>query len=179
MRNINFGLPKSNAMKLYILLSAYLISLTLYSQNTAGLITDSTQNPIPYATISIKNTNKGCFSDVDGRFALEQKLNPDDTITISCIGFETKMVSGKDIELPLKVTLNQSNHSIKAVTIEAYKRKLIKVKDKKRAHCMTRLSKGMEIVSYITVPKGGTIDEVVFYCMRDNSTKVVEFEFMK
>lgn len=160
-------------MKYYLLLFIYSISLALYSQNTEGTITNTEEKPIPYATISIKNTNKGCFSDETGNFILPYQLKTGDTLAISCIGYQAATIPADGINLPLKVHLVKSNHAIKAVTVEAHKRKLIKVKDNQRVSISARLSKGMELITYIDIRKGCTLNDVTFYCQRTSGTRLL------
>jgi hypothetical protein len=160
-------------MKYYLFLFIYSIPIALYSQNTKGTITDTEQQPIPYATVSIKNTNKGCFSDDAGAFLLTHPLNEQDTLLISCIGYQTAVIAVSQIKWPYSVCLDKSNHALKAVTIEAHKRKLIKVKDNKRVSISARLTKGMELITYIDIRKGSTLNDVTFYCQRSSAARLL------
>jgi len=64
----------------------------LYAQNYSGELIDKlSRMPIPYANIGILNRDVGTVSDIKGVFRLE--LNDkyeNDTIYISCIGYEKK-----------------------------------------------------------------------------------------
>lgn len=160
-------------MKLNLLLILPFIAINILAQGVNGSVTNEEQSPIPFATISIKNTNKGCFTDEAGQFILPQTLNSKDTIAISCIGYQTAIVPAHTIQLPLSVTLKRLNHAIHAVTIKGHQRKLIKVKDKKRVSISACLSKGGELVTFIDIRKGSTLNDVTFYCQRTSSPKLL------
>lgn len=161
-------------MKYYLLLFIGFISITLNSQNTKGIITDTEQKPIPYATVSIKNTNKGCFSNETGQFNLEHQLNKEDTLLISCIGYQTAEITAGNINpKQFKVSLQKSNYGIKPVTVFSQKRKLIKVKDNKRVSVSACLSKGSEMVTYIDIRKGSTLNDVTFYCQPTSASRLL------
>ena len=55
-----------------------------------GIVTDDKGEPLPGATVLIKNTNEGVVTDIEGKFSFEV---PEDAIlVISSIGFETQEI---------------------------------------------------------------------------------------
>lgn len=68
----------------------------------SGKIIDSDGNPIPGATVKSKNNKIGTISSADGIFRLAD-IDKGSTITVSCIGFESKdiIVTGKDMLIQL------------------------------------------------------------------------------
>lgn len=82
-------------MKLNKLLSLFLLftvffTFNLQSQNLSAKILDSTnRSPVPYATVLLNK--KGVITNEDGQFnfPLDEKIQPTDTLFISCIGYES------------------------------------------------------------------------------------------
>jgi TonB-linked SusC/RagA family outer membrane protein len=91
-------------IKLTILL-ILLLNVTLIAQNSyvlRGTVVAGVNNdPIPGASLLIKNSTKGTSTDFDGNFQLEVKLG--DVLQVSFVGFETKEV----------IISNQNDISIK------------------------------------------------------------------
>ncbi|HOH84852.1 MAG TPA: carboxypeptidase-like regulatory domain-containing protein, partial [Bacteroidales bacterium] len=53
-----------------------------------GVVTeDGEGNPIPYASIGVKDQQKGTLSDMDGNYLLEV-IPGDYTLMFSCVGYE-------------------------------------------------------------------------------------------
>jgi hypothetical protein len=65
----------------------------------SGKITNSiTANPVPFATIKLKNNHLGVYANANGDFKIS--LNPDfqdDSVLITCIGFKQNSVAFKDL----------------------------------------------------------------------------------
>jgi hypothetical protein len=70
----------------------FLIQFSAFSQVKSILIDAQTEKPVPYASVYIKNTERGTSSNLDGSFTIE--IGKGDTIIISSIGY-------KNLELPL------------------------------------------------------------------------------
>jgi len=60
-------------------------------QTFNGIVTDSAHNPIPGATIAVKNGNKGVVTKPDGTFSLS--AIPGSVVTVSIIGYQTREVT--------------------------------------------------------------------------------------
>lgn len=54
----------------------------------SGRVIDAKGEPIPGANISVKGTTIGTITDMDGNFSID--VNPNQILTISFIGYETK-----------------------------------------------------------------------------------------
>lgn len=84
-----------------------------FSQQTtpvtySGTVTDSTGIPIPGATVSVRNSNKGVVTKNDGSFTIQ--ATPGNTLFISIVGFQTKeLVLGSDTKLQVTVSSQASN----------------------------------------------------------------------
>jgi len=74
----------------------------------SGRVIDAKGEPIPGANISVKGTTIGTITDMDGNFSID--VNPNQILTISFIGYETKTIpvsNQKTLNVVLKETVNQ------------------------------------------------------------------------
>lgn len=77
--------------KKYIFIIALLVSFVGFAQSTiTGVVKDQDNQPLPGASILIKNTTLGTMTDFDGNFSID--ANADDVIVISMIGMVTKNI---------------------------------------------------------------------------------------
>lgn len=65
------------------------------SLTVSGIVTDDSGLPLPGATITVKNTNKGVTTDFDGNYKINMKRN--DILVISYVGYDS---------IEIKVTKN-------------------------------------------------------------------------
>lgn len=73
-----------------------------------GRVVDAKGEPIPGANIAVKGTTIGTITDMDGNFSID--VNPNQILTISFIGYETKNVTisnQKTLNVVLKETVNE------------------------------------------------------------------------
>ncbi len=98
--------------RLLSLVVIFLFSLSAIAQNESDesliqfsgiIITGDSLNPVPYASIIVKNTQRGTTSDYYGYFSFVAK--PSDTIVFSSIGF-------KKSEFVIPDTLNDNRYSL-------------------------------------------------------------------
>lgn len=86
----------------------------------SGIVVDDTNQPIPYASITFKDSKIGIVSNEDGRFYIESPDNHD-TLLVSFVGFPTKEVKLPQlVNYDFKVILKESN-SLKEVVVYAGK----------------------------------------------------------
>ena len=74
----------------------------------SGRVIDAKGEPIPGANISVKGTTTGTITDMDGNFSID--VNPNQILTISFIGYETKTIpvsNQKTLNVVLQETVNQ------------------------------------------------------------------------
>ncbi|MGC4234761.1 MAG: DUF5686 family protein [Niabella sp.] len=78
-------------LKILFLLTFLLQGLVAFSQKTLrGLVKDAhSEEAIPFASITFKNTHTGAITDSAGRFAFSIDNWPSDTLEISYVGYET------------------------------------------------------------------------------------------
>ncbi len=73
-----------------------LISYFGYSQSLTAKLIDTSNNPIPFATIETAK-NKGVISNDEGVFTINLKDVSNNSIEINCLGFSTKKITIKEI----------------------------------------------------------------------------------
>ena len=76
---------------LWLLVLSNLISLTVYGQQRiAGRVQTTTGEPLPGATITLLNTNRGTVTGTDGGFVLENLANGTYVLSINSVGYATR-----------------------------------------------------------------------------------------
>lgn len=93
-----------------LLLFAFLQGFSQQTNNVtySGTVTDSTGIPIPGATVSVRNSNKGVVTKNDGSFSIQAM--PGALISVSIVGFQTKeLVLGRETKLQITVSSQASN----------------------------------------------------------------------
>jgi TonB-dependent receptor len=109
-------------MKSTLFFTLFFLSTYGFGQFTlTGTVTGKTDDlvePIPFANILIKGTEKGASSDFDGKFILQLKKGTY-ILVISSVGLDTKEVKveiiDKDVSLPIELT--SSSTTIKTFTV--------------------------------------------------------------
>ena len=102
-------------MKLFCLLTLF-FTLTIQAQfQINGIVTDSNNKPLPFATITTSDNNN-TITDVDGKFAFTPLLNIQ-TFIVSYIGFETKIVAITENKKFYPISLNQKTDNLKEVIV--------------------------------------------------------------
>ena len=80
-----------------VLFAQQLITVKVKDSNTGA--------PIPKATVKVKTTEKGSYTDADGNIQI--KATPTDLLEVSTVGYKTKLVAVKDL-LQITVELEAS-----------------------------------------------------------------------
>jgi hypothetical protein len=85
-------------------------SLFVYSQKIKGVITDNNGNKLPFASVFIKENNKGTNANSEGKFSL--KTEPGQyTVVCQHVGFKKEerkiTIAGEDVELNFALTLQE------------------------------------------------------------------------
>jgi len=77
---------------LVILVGTMLFSVSAIAQSVKGIVKDSSNNkPIAFASIQVKGTTNGTFTDIDGFFELTKAVDKK-TIIISAVGYLSQQV---------------------------------------------------------------------------------------
>jgi len=96
-----------------------------------GIVTDSINNPIEYSSIGVLNKSIGTVSNENGRFTLTiNKTMEQDTLRISCIGYESKDILIKEVcnksDL-LNIQLKSFINELEEVIVSSQKAKIYKI----------------------------------------------------
>ena len=102
-------------MKNLLLIILFTPLITFSQISFKGVIVDSQNNPIQFASISINQTANGTYTNENGIFHFDS-IQSTDTLKISCIGYESKSICVKDIKDQITLTSNSIN--IEEVTID-------------------------------------------------------------
>ncbi len=79
----------------------------LRSQQITGQVTDTSGNPLPFATIKFGNSKQGMMADLDGKFELIKKV---DFIEVSYLNFRSRLI---------KFTANNNFYTISLMPLAA------------------------------------------------------------
>ncbi|MEX0996787.1 MAG: outer membrane beta-barrel protein [Flavobacteriaceae bacterium] len=98
-------------MKKIVLILFIAFTNLMFSQETGsivGKITDKDFNnePLPFVTIAIKDTNKGTTSDLDGLFNLDDIVVGTYSLEFSFVGYETTLIDNVIVEANKVTTVN-------------------------------------------------------------------------
>ncbi|MBW2962485.1 SusC/RagA family TonB-linked outer membrane protein [Mesonia aestuariivivens] len=102
-----------------LLLLLFAVPANVLAQDSvSGTVTETTGMPIPGVNIIIKNTNKGAVTDFDGNYTIE-KLQKNDTLVYSYIGFSTKEIVFVNQEV-IDVSLETDSSTLDEVVVVGY-----------------------------------------------------------
>ncbi len=148
-----------------IFLSLFTIQIQAQSTHLQGSIVDAqTDKPIPSATLSVASKNFFYPTDDSGKFTIdENKLNGADTLSVSCIGYQTQKFLVKDIAANAIVKLSPATMMLSEVKVGF---KLIKVGSRVRSGFgKASLLPGMQLAMFMEGSNNhsGTIKSVGYY----------------
>jgi TonB-dependent starch-binding outer membrane protein SusC len=112
-------MPKSTALRLYVILATLFISSFSYAQKTiTGVVRDS-KGPVVGSTISVKGTTAVTLSGNDGSFTITLPKGRS-SIIVSSVGFASKEVKVPDNQTTLNVDLTVTNTGLDEVFVTGY-----------------------------------------------------------
>lgn len=106
-----------NIVSILLLLFCY---STIFAQQiqVSGVVSDVDRNPLPGASVIVKNTNIGVQTDFDGKYIIEN-VPKDGTLVISYLGYKTieRKVNGENI---VNVIIQEDSQALGEVVIVGY-----------------------------------------------------------
>lgn len=111
---------KKNYVIFFILLSQFVFAQNVYILK--GKVTDAvTKDPIPFASINIKNTSLGKNTDFEGNFQFQLGLLPSDSLLVSCLGYFSRFffISKDSLTQTLYIQLKPSEILLQEVKVYA------------------------------------------------------------
>ena len=114
-------------LKIALLIPAVLVTLGLTTGMTpqqktikGKVVLAETGEPVPGASIVIRNSTTGCVSDLDGNFMLNVDGNPE--LVISFVGMETIIVNASEVgKKPIKLQVKTYELDLESVPMEVEK----------------------------------------------------------
>ncbi len=93
------------------------LTLLIGQKTVSGIVTDSSNNePVPFANVFVKNTGIGTVTGLDGKFLF--KIQNQDSVTISAVGYLSRSVSVvKDFQ-DMKISLHPDVVEISEVNVK-------------------------------------------------------------
>jgi len=106
--------------KLFTLALLFFISVGFAQVSISGRVTDTANQPLPGASILIKNTTTGTQTDFDGNFSIEAASG--DIIVISYLGFVTQEIVITE-ETTLSIALQEDTNALDEIVVIGYGKK--------------------------------------------------------
>lgn len=77
------------------LLTTFLLLIVVFEglHSQVQVIDSLTNNPIPYVRLQVVGTDQGILSDYNGYIHIDSTFNQEDSIVLSCIGYEPKQLT--------------------------------------------------------------------------------------
>ncbi len=111
---------KKNYIIFFILTSQFVFSQNVYILK--GKVTDAvTKDPIPFASINLKNTSLGKNTDFEGNFQFLLASVPSDSLLISCLGYFSRLfyISKDSLTQTIYIQLKPSEILLQEVKVYA------------------------------------------------------------
>lgn len=103
--------------KTILLIVALIISVEVIAQSTVtGTVVDDENNPVPYASVTVKESKKGTATDANGRFSIV--VNTGETLVISAVSFAPQEVTVSGTG-PVSIQLKGGEQTLNEVVVTA------------------------------------------------------------
>lgn len=108
----------SAGMNRIVLISFILLNISLFAQTkVSGVVEDVSKNPVPFANVYFKGSQKGTISDENGQFYLESPEKYD-ALVISFMGYQNKEITlSKRTTYNLVIVLEEDSESLDEVIV--------------------------------------------------------------
>lgn len=170
-------------MKLLIQILFLLIVQSTYSQTLEGKVIDSVTNqPIEYANITLMTKNKGVYANIDGDYNFDISKHLYDTLKVSSIGYNSKLIILDKFEnkknIKLDISLSQKITQLDEVVLNLKKKKYNKkhtIGEDKESNAAVSSLIGYETCVLIENPfnKEGKLDEIYIKLRKRKNTQFI------
>jgi outer membrane receptor protein involved in Fe transport len=107
-------------MRVYLLfLSLFFCSLTFAQNTISGVVTDSSNQPIPGANIKIVGESGGAITDSNGSFTLQSSAKPPYSINVSSVGYVAQKVTVSSNNQKVTVRLADEETKLNEIVVSA------------------------------------------------------------
>src|SRR5688500_11821919 len=94
-------------LSLVTVLVLYTVFALAQTKTITGKVTDEKGNPIPFATVKVRGSNKGVAADQQGNFSIQAQ--PNDVLIVSAVSFgDTEMTVGSENTVSAVLTGQES-----------------------------------------------------------------------
>ena len=111
---------KNNIMKIIFFIISLLIALPIYSQTITGVVFSENNSPVSFANVVLTAADSsfvsGTITDETGKFSVEKKSNTK-FLSVSCLGFETKILDLEKDNNFEKIVLKYSVSELKEIVV--------------------------------------------------------------
>ena len=105
-----------------VILLIFFMPLALYARALDGLVVDSLGMPVANVNLMHVHTNRGCASDLQGRFRFESWPVNGDSLHVSCLGYQGKTLFVRP-DAPLRITLTPVSFVLEDLRLKAHRHK--------------------------------------------------------
>lgn len=107
-------------MRVYLLfLSLFFCSLTFAQNSISGIVTDSSNQPIPGANIKIVGDSAGTIANSDGSFTLQFSKQPPFIIEVTSVGFRAQKINVSSVNQIISVKLIDEENKLDEIVVSA------------------------------------------------------------
>lgn len=170
-------------MKLLIQILFLLIIESVCSQTLEGKVLDSVTNlPIEYANLTLMTKNKGVYANFDGDYNFDISKHLYDTLKVSSIGYNSKLIILDKFEnkknIKLDISLSQKITQLDEVVLNLKKKKYNKkhtIGEDKESNAAVSSLIGYETCVLIENPfnKEGKLDEIYIKLRKRKNTQFI------
>ncbi|MDR0541663.1 MAG: TonB-dependent receptor, partial [Dysgonamonadaceae bacterium] len=118
----NFNLRREAMFwKIFFSICILLCAFSLFAQQgvtVTGRVSDEKGEPVPGASVIIKGSTRGAFTDVDGTFSIAN-IKPSDVLEVSFLGYQNYTVTVAD-KRKFEIRLEPKGNELDEVTIVAF-----------------------------------------------------------
>lgn len=165
-------------MRISMFLFLMIFSLSIFGQNSIQFVVcNEAKNPISYATVLSIKSQKGAYSDLNGKVKLTELLL-DDSITVSCVGFQKMNLSLAKISDT--VFLQTSIRELDEFVVKSvYEREVIGIQRKNfiHSHSVGRYAGIIEGIVFPDVKKS-FLESVSIYIEQPEDSSRIQFLLM-
>ncbi|RQO38220.1 oxidoreductase [Chryseobacterium sp. KBW03] len=112
-------------MKIVLVLSALLLSISIYSQKISGKVVNENNEVVSYCSVSLENINTSTITDINGNYSIEipENAKKSDFIIFESNGYEDKKVTLQGITTDANIRLSKKTNAIQEINITGKKTK--------------------------------------------------------
>ena len=109
-------------MRFYFIFSFLLLVFSVSAQRItiSGIVTDSSELPIELASVQIKGTINGAFTNEKGKYSLSTNVQKDSLVLVfSCLGYNTTQINlpSPEQDVVLNVKMRVQSYELEGVTV--------------------------------------------------------------